>query len=67
MVTGSGVPQYGSAVVVGLIILLSLKEVLPETEYRSVSHYSSFDLAILPLFLCLFAISFLKIVSLTST
>jgi hypothetical protein len=32
MITSPGLPQYGTAVVVGFIILLSLKEVFAETE-----------------------------------
>lgn len=58
MIMSPGLPQYGSAVVVGLIVLLSLKEVLSETEYGNIYLKSSFNLAVLPL-----AIVFLMIVS----
>ena len=50
MITSPGLPQYGAAVVVGLIVLLSLKEILSASEKWSKSLSGSFNLAILPLF-----------------
>lgn len=49
MVTSPGLPQYGAAVVVGLIALLSLKEILSASEHWNKSLDSSFNLTILPL------------------
>lgn len=49
MITNPGLPQFGSSVVVGLIVLLSLKEVLPASEYWNKSIESSLNLPILPL------------------
>jgi len=63
MITSPGLPQYGTAVVVGFIILLSLKEVFAETEYGSTSLKSSFNLAILPLSVCFLLIILYKLVS----
>ena len=51
MVTSPGLPQYGSAMVVGLIVLLSLKEVLSASKYWNQFLNTSFNLAIVPLFL----------------
>jgi hypothetical protein len=50
MITSPGLPQYGAAVVVGLIVLLSLKEILSASEKWSKALSSSFNLAISPLF-----------------
>ena len=47
-----GLPQYGAAVVVGLIVLLCLREVLSASRYWTKSLNSSFNLAIMPLLLC---------------
>lgn len=49
MITSPGLPQYGAAVVVGLIALLSLKEILSASEHWNKSLDSSFNLTILPL------------------
>lgn len=49
MVTSPGLPQYGAAVVVGLIALLSLKEILSASEHWNKSLDSSLNLAVLPL------------------
>jgi hypothetical protein len=49
MITSPGLPQYGVAVVVGLIVLLSLKEILSASKQWSKSLNSSFNVAILPL------------------
>jgi hypothetical protein len=50
MITSPGLPQYGAAVVVGLIVLLSLKEILSASKRWSKSLNNSFNVAILPLF-----------------
>ena len=52
MTTDLGLPQYGAAVVVGLIVLLCLREVLSASRYWSKSMSNSFNLAIMPLLLC---------------
>ncbi|MFZ2498783.1 MAG: hypothetical protein ACP5N0_12890 [Methanosarcina sp.] len=65
MITSPGLPQYGAAVVVGLIVLLSLKEVLSASEKWNKSLNSSFNLAILPLcfaFLAVICFNILAIV-----
>jgi len=49
MITSPGLPQYGAAVVVGLIVLLSLKEILSASKRWSKSLNNSFNVAILPL------------------
>jgi len=49
MVTTPGLPQYGASVVIGLIALLSLKEVLSASEKWDSSLNNSFNLGILPL------------------
>jgi hypothetical protein len=56
MITSPGLPQYGFAVVFGLIVLLSLKEVFSESEKWNNSLNSSFNLAILPLCLAFLAV-----------
>ncbi|KKH47191.1 hypothetical protein EO93_06085 [Methanosarcina sp. 1.H.A.2.2] len=62
MVTSPGLPQYGAAVVVGLIALLSLKEVLSASEHWNKALNSSFNLAILPLLFCFISIVTFKVV-----
>lgn len=52
MTTGLGLPQYAAAVVVGLIVLLCLREVLSASRYWNKSLNNSFNLAIMPLLLC---------------
>jgi len=59
MITTPGLPLYGAAIVVGLIALLSLKEVLSASEKWNKYLNSSFNMAIFTLF-C----SFVGIVSL---
>lgn len=54
MITTKGLPQYGATIVVGLIALLSLKEVLSASEKWNKSLNSSFNMAIFTLF-CSFA------------
>ncbi|BBL66253.1 hypothetical protein [Methanosarcina mazei] len=62
MVTSPGLPQYGVAVVVGLIALLSLKEVLSASDHWNRSLDSSFNMTILPLLFSFAAIVIFKIV-----
>ncbi|BBL66252.1 hypothetical protein [Methanosarcina mazei] len=62
MVTSPGLPQYGAAVVVGLIALLSLKEVLSASEHWNRSLDSSFNMTILPLLFSFAAIVIFKII-----
>jgi hypothetical protein len=49
MITSPDLPQYGAAVVVGLIILLSLKEILAASEQWNKYLNESFNMAISPL------------------
>lgn len=60
IVTTPGLPQYGASVVIGLISLLSLKEVLSASEKWNNSLNNSFNLAILPLLLVFVAIVLYK-------
>ncbi len=62
MVTSPGLPQYGAAVVVGLIALLSLKEILSASEHWNRSLDSSLNLTILPLLFTFVAIVAFKVV-----
>lgn len=61
MVTTPGLPQYGSAVVVGLISLLSLKEVLSASKFWNGRISNSFNLPIVPLLLTFAAIVVFKV------
>ncbi|KKH16929.1 hypothetical protein [Methanosarcina mazei] len=61
MVTSPGLPQYGAAVVVGLISLLSLKEILSASEHWNRSLDSSFNMTILPLLFSFAAIVVYKV------
>jgi hypothetical protein len=61
MITSPGLPQYGTAVVIGLIVLLSLKEVLSASEHWNKSLESSFNQTILPLLFCFAAIVIFKV------
>jgi hypothetical protein len=61
MITGLGLPQYGSAVVAGLIMFLSLKEILSTSEQWNRNVNDSFNLVILPLLLCFVAIVAYKV------
>lgn len=49
MITTPGLPQYGAAITVGLIALLSLKEVLSASEKWNKYLNNSFNMAIIPL------------------
>lgn len=61
MITTPGLPQYRAIVVVGLIVLLSLKEVLSASEQWSKYLDNSFNLAIVPLLLCFAGIVVFKV------
>jgi hypothetical protein len=50
--TDLGLPQYAAAVVIGLIVLLCLREVLSTSKYWNKSLSNSFNMAIMPLLLC---------------
>jgi len=56
MITTPGLPQYGAAIVVGLIALLSLKEVCSASEKWNKYLNNSFNMAIIPLFFSFVAI-----------
>jgi hypothetical protein len=56
MITVPGLPQYGAAIVIGLIALLSLKEVLSASEKWNKYLNNSFNIAIIPLFFSFLAI-----------
>jgi hypothetical protein len=51
IITNPGLPEYGAAVTIGLVALLSLKEVFSASEHWNKSLNSSFNMAILPLIL----------------
>lgn len=61
LMTKPGLPQYGAVVVVGLIALLSLKEVLSSSEKWNKYLNNSFNQAIIPLLFCFVAIVFFKV------
>ena len=61
MITSPGLPQYGAAVVVGLIVLLSLKEILSASEQWNKYLNESFNMAILPLILSFVGIVTFKV------
>jgi hypothetical protein len=63
MITSPGLPQYGAAVVVGLIALLSLKEVISASGHWNKSLNSSFNMAIMPLLLCFASIVCFEVIS----
>jgi hypothetical protein len=58
-----GLPQYGALIVVGLIALLSLKEVLSASEKWNKYLNTSFNQAILPLLLVFASIVYYKVTS----
>lgn len=62
-ITTPGLPQYGAIVVFGLIILLSLKEILSASGKWNKDLRESFNIAILPLILCLVGIVIFKAAS----
>jgi len=56
MVTTPGLPQYGAAIVAGLIVLLSLREILSASEKWNKYLNNSFNQAIIPLLFSFVAI-----------
>jgi hypothetical protein len=62
MMTKPGLPQYGAAIVVGLIALLSLKEVCSASEKWNKYLNNSFNMAIIPLFFSFVAIVVFNII-----
>jgi hypothetical protein len=63
MITSPGLPQFGVAVVAGLLILLSLKEILSASEQWSKNLNASFNMTILPLIVVFVGIVIFKIAS----
>jgi hypothetical protein len=61
MSTTPGLTQYGSAVVVGLVMILCLKEILSTSERWNRNLNYSFNSVILPLILCFVAIAAYKV------
>lgn len=61
MITTPGLPQYGAAVVVGLIALLSLKEVVSSSEKWNKHLNNYFNQAIIPLLFSFGAIVYFKV------
>ena len=61
IVTTPSLPQYGSLVVAGLLVLLSLKEVLSLSKLWNQNLNSSFNLVISPFVLCFTAIVAYKV------
>jgi hypothetical protein len=63
MITSPGLPQFGAAVVVGLLILLSLKEILSASAQWNKNLNTSFNMTILPLIVVFVGIIIFKIAS----
>lgn len=63
VITTRGLPQYEATVVVGLIILLSLKEILSASKQCNKHLIESLNVAILPLFLSFVGIVIFKAAS----
>ncbi|OED06994.1 hypothetical protein A9239_01195 [Methanosarcina sp. A14] len=63
MVTTPGLPQYGAAIVVGLIALLSLKEVFSASEKWNKYLNNSFNMAIVPLLFSFVAIVVFNVIA----
>ena len=55
-ITNTGLALYGSEAVIGLVALLSLKEIVSTSEGWSKNLNSSLNMAIAPLLLCFVAI-----------
>ncbi|RXA21921.1 hypothetical protein EQO05_01455 [Methanosarcina sp. MSH10X1] len=60
VITTRGLPQYGATVVFGLIILLSLKEIISASKLWNKNLSESLNIAILPLFLIFVGIVIFK-------
>jgi hypothetical protein len=56
MLTATGLPKFWTVTVVGLISLLSFKEVLSESKLQGKALESSLNMAIIPLFISFLAI-----------
>jgi len=63
MITTPGLPQYGAAIIVGLISLLSLKEILSASEKWNKYLNNSFNTAIIPLLFSFVAIVTFNVMS----
>jgi hypothetical protein len=63
MITTPGLPQYGAAIIFGLISLLSLKEILSASEKWNKYLNNSFNMAIIPLFFSFVAIVAFNVIS----
>ncbi|HWQ49173.1 MAG TPA: hypothetical protein VN414_09560 [Methanosarcina sp.] len=63
MITTPGLPQYGAAIVIGLIALLSLKEVFSASEKWNKYLNNSFNIAIIPLFFSFVAIVVFNVIA----
>lgn len=61
MITTPGLPQYGATITVGLIALLSIKEVLSASDKWNEYLNNSFNIAVIPLLLSFAAIVVFKI------
>jgi hypothetical protein len=59
----TGIPHYWSAVIIGLLILLSLMEIIAATEKWNRNISCSFNIAIIPLTLSFIAIVIFKIMT----
>jgi hypothetical protein len=59
--TTIGIPQYWSTIIIGLLILLSLMEILAATEKWNKTINCSFNIAIIPLTLSSIGIIIFKI------
>jgi hypothetical protein len=63
MITTPGLPQYGTAMVFLLIMLLFLKEILSSSHKWNKYLNNSFNLAIVPLIVCFTAIVAYKVLA----
>lgn len=61
MTTGTGLPEYGVLAVIGLIALLSVKEILSASEKWSIDLNHSLNMGIGPLLLAFTAIVVFKV------
>ncbi|MDD2438669.1 MAG: hypothetical protein PHD41_00370 [Methanosarcinaceae archaeon] len=59
--TSPGLPEYGATAIIGLILLLSLKEVLSASKIWNRYLNSSFNIAIVPLLISFGAIVVFKV------
>lgn len=66
MITSPGLPQYWTLVVVGLMMILSLKEILSLSEIYDKNLNNSLNLAIIPLVFCFAMIVVYKVTEILS-